>query len=307
MKLDKGPGTFAATVGISAVVTAGFGWLEVLLGWCIAGILRWLLPREKSGQYNIICMWGVFLLGIFLIGGIVVAAEKAFPEDGTFPFVSLGLLLLLYRSLIGEKDTGNMVSNVLGLMLLGLMGAVLLFGFSNVAWGELYPETFRWKRVWITAAIASPWWTEKGEQKWGWFSVSALVCVGMSILCRGILGAALTEYSGLPLYQAVQTIRILGILQRFEALLAAAVLLGTFAMLTKVGSIIRNAAETIMPKVQNRKWAAVVILLAYLMEYLYLNLDQTWQEGISTVFWGMIPFFALGIVFSKKVEKRLDK
>ena len=305
MKRSSGPGRFAATVGISAVVTAGFGWIEVLLGWTLAAVLRYLLPERKSGRYNIICMWVLLALGAFLIGGVVLAAEKAFPEDGTFPFVTVGLLLLLYRTLIGEKNTGDMVANVLGLVLAGLMGVILLFGFSKVDFCEMVPTGFSWQQVWITAAVTAPWWKEKDN--WGWFSAGAVFSVAMSQLCRGVLGAALTEYSELPLYRAVQTITIMGTLQRFEALFAAAVLMGTYAMLVQVGNVVREMGEDILGNISNRKWTAIFLLVSFFVEKLYIMADSGLKSTISTVFWGAIPIFTLGVVFCKKDKKVLDK
>ena len=311
MNINKDPGCYAATVGISTVVTAGFGWPEVLLGWCLAAVLRWLLSVKSKDLYNNsgrMSVWILMTVGAFLISGTLLAAEKAFPEDGTFPFVSLGLLLLLYRSLIGERETGAMVSNVLGLVLLGLFGVIELFGFANVTWREMIPQGFQWTHTWIILAVTSPWWAAKDEGGgWGWFGLGAVSTVGMSLLCRGILGAALTEYSGLPFYCAVQTIHLLGSLQRLEALLAAAVLLGTFAMLTQIGEVVRNAARIVMPKVSNRKWAAGLLVISYGIEHIYIITSESYKNWIDPVFWGVVPIFALWVVFSQKMKKVLDK
>ena len=311
MKINKGPGLFGAAVGISAVVTAGFGWLEVLLGWCFGAVLRALLPERKESGYNIICMCCLLVLGTVLLGGIVLTAEKAFPEDSTFPFVSVALLILLWRSLIGEKETGSMVSNVIGLVLLGTMGVILLFGFGNADWKETLPEGFSWRQACITVAVTSPWWAEpESAQKWGWFCAAAVTSVGMSLLCRGILGSALTEYRELPFYQAVQTIHILGTLQRFEALLASGVLLGTFNMLTQVGNVVRNVAEALMPNVSSRARAGIILLVAYGLENCYLWASEGIKTMLSTLFWGVVLAFALGVVFCgnlQKTKKVLDK
>lgn len=39
LNVNRNAGNLAAAVGISAVLTAGYSWLEVLLGWCIGAIL----------------------------------------------------------------------------------------------------------------------------------------------------------------------------------------------------------------------------------------------------------------------------
>lgn len=304
MKIRKGPGRFAAVAGMSAVVTAGFGWLEALLGWGVAAILRWTLPPAEKKLKSRGCAAVMLAGGIILLAAVMLAAEEAFPEDGTFPFVSLSLFLLLYRTMTGEKKTGQIVSNVLGLILLGLLGTILVFGMVDVDWSQTLPTEFLWKRVLIIIGITAPWWCgDEKEKDWGWFFGSAAVCVGMSVMVRGLLGAALTEYVHLPMYQAVQTVKILGTVQRFESLLAAAVLLGTYAQLSIVSEHMETAVERLAPGVNLKVWTAGILLISFLLEHGYRSVDRGVQERISTVFWGFVPVFALWVVICGKIRK----
>lgn len=300
MKENRGPGRFCATVGISAAVTAGFGWLEVLLGWSIGGILRCLMPNEIPG-----CgkrrSWTVLTLGTVILAGVIIGAEWAFPEDGTFPVVSLGMLLLLYRTRIGEKGTGAMVSNVLGLILVGLVGVVLLPGFGPGEPAEWIPTAFSWREVWITAVITAPWWTEQGD--WLWYGGAAAGALGFSLLCQWALGSALTQWETMPLYGAVQTVEILGVLQRMEAVVPSMVLLGCYGMMNEVTTWMEKALP---PGERKTRWG-IVISIAFCLAWGYRGMHRSLQEWIGTVFWGLIPVYALLVVFSGKMKKVLDK
>lgn len=304
MKIQNGAGRFAAAVGLSAVVTAGFGWVEQLVGWSVAAMLRAVLPGGEKLKIRQKMASGVLAGGVLILAAVVMVAEAAFPEDGTFPFVSLGLFLLLYRTMVGEKETGRIVSNVLGLILLGLMGVILIFGLVDASWSRIVPEGFVWKRVLLIIGITAPWWCAGGEKEnWGWFLGSAVVCTGMSIMVRSLLGSALTEYSAMPMYQAVQTIKILGTVQRFESLLAAAVLLGTYAQMSFVAEIMEEAAVCLLPGVKKEIWAAGILFASFLLENGYRCMELGVQDHISTVFWGLLPVFTLWIVICRKIRK----
>lgn len=303
MRNQREAWTFAAVAGISAVVIAGFGWLEVLLGWCVCGLLRLTLrkSRREPGKAA-----AVFLLlgGVLVASMAVFAAEEAFPEDSTFPFVSLGVMALLFRALIGGKNAGKNVGNVLGLILLPLLGAVVLFGLSDVRWSENIPVGMVWEQVWITVAVTSPWWVFTGEEKsWSWFVLCGAISVGMCLMTRGILGAALTEQSTQPLYRAVQTIHIFGVLQRFEALLAAAVLLGAFGMMLFAGKLMRDGMELLTEGRWKRWHFGVAVVAAFCMEIVFRYWLGPWKDMVIATFWGIVPVFALWVVlFGNKAE-----
>lgn len=306
---DRNAGTFAAAAAIGAVVTAGFSWLPVLLGWGISTILMLILPER--GPLRDRKTAALVLLGsVAVLAAAALGAEDAFPEDSTFPFVSAALLLLLWRAMCGERRTAGDVANVLGLFLLPVLAAVVIFGLPNVRWTETAPVC-PWRQVLITVAAASPWWGlrrgARSRRTWAWYGASAGVCLGFSLLTWGILGRGLTAAEAYPLYRAVQTIRILGVLQRFEALLAAAVLMGTFSVMLLTGERAAEALALFSPD-RKRTWKSGLICLgAFAAEWVLRWAPEGARSVAETVFWALIPLAALAVVLLEKHEKKEEK
>lgn len=300
----RGPGLFCATVGLAAVVTAGFGWLEVMVGWGIGAVLRLVMPEAEVANSRTKAVWILFSGGVLLLG-ILIIAEKAFPQDSTFPFVSLGLLMLLYRTLIGEGDTGRMVSNLLGLVLVGMFGAILLLGAVNGHTGDLAIQELQWKQVWIMAVLSVPWWQKK--EAWGWYTLSGVYLAGMSALCRMVLGEALTEYSRVPLYRTAQAIEVVGTPQHLEGIVAIGVLMGAYCMLCRIGETMRLYGDTIRKNISSRIWWGMIMLAVFVAEWGYRMLGMEERTRITTAFWGFTGILALLVVILRKMKKVLDK
>ncbi len=303
-------GVFGAVTGLGAMVTAGFSWTAVLTGWAISGVLLAILPRDgtmkKRGDALLVLLGGVCVLAAVALG-----AEDAFPEDSTFPFVSAAVLLLLWRGMCGERRSLSAAANVLGLFLAAVLGAVTVFGLQDVRWEETVPGGFSWWQVYVTVAAVSPWWLlRRGARTagtWGWFAASAAVCLSFSLLTWGILGSGLAVEERFPLYRAVQTIRILGVLQRFEAMLAAAVLMGAFAVMLLTGDRIAESLDTLLPRCR-RKWkSGAVVAAAFGLEWAFRLLPAQLTALGNRVFWGLLPPMALFVVFLEKTEKKRKK
>ncbi len=305
--MKKDAGIFAAVVGISAMVTAGFGWLPVLIGWCIGTVIMLLLPEDRGDGMGKLTALLVLAGGTLILAAGALGAEDAFPEDTTFPFISAAMLLLIWRSLCGETDTGSGVANLLGLVLLPLVGVVLLFGMKDVRWSENLPMGEHWWQIPVTVAAASPWWCfRRGameKKSWFWYAMAGAFGVGMSLLTHGILGRGLAEAEAFPLYRAVQTIRILGVLQRMEALLAAAVLMGAFCVMVLVSGRMRTALDVLLPNTKRRWKTGGALLAAFAVEVCIRMTEIGENKVLEAVFWGVIPLLALWIVLLGKKEK----
>ena len=220
---------YAATAGASAVMTAGMSPVSVALGWglgALAGALAKKLPETQGAILHLPWVLAVITLGAWL-------GENAFPQESTFPFVSLCLLFLLYYAL--HRDCAGELGRILGKTLLGVTVFLLAAGWRDIHWQK--PELPQWKEILFSFLITIPWWRRMDRK---WYGLSALSAAGLSVLTTGILGSALAGFVEAPFYRAVETIHIAGVLQRFEALMSGAVLLGAFSLMLYGGALMKK-------------------------------------------------------------------
>lgn len=302
--MHRNAGKLAAVVGIAAVVTAGMPWLEVGVAWCVALLLRLVLPVcQSQSNHKAGAVLNIILCAL-LIAAITLASEQAFPQDSTFPMISIAMLLLLWRSMIGDKENGVIVSNVLGLMVLPVMAVVVALGLKNCSWAETIPTGLSWKNILVAVGVFSPWWWKRHrEESWLWPLLSAALTIGMSVLTYGTLGSGLVQNTPNALYRTVETIQLGGMVQHMESLLASVVLLGTFAMLLTVGDILRESVEILAPEGQKAVTKGSVLLLSFALETLFWFDRESMPEVCITIFWVLVLVFALWVVVLAKVTK----
>ncbi len=298
MKLDRNAGNLAAALGVSAVLTAGYSWLEVLLGWSIGAVLCWCAGMQWKWRRRNAARWLQILIGILLIAGAAQAAEQAFPEDSTFPFVSLCMLLLLWYGISGT-DAARAASNAMGMLVLLLMALIVIFGGVSAQWTELAPKEFSVAHVGIAVLVSLLMTKGRGGRPWSWFIGTGILAVGLSVVTQGALGQALVQTEKAPLFRAVQTIRIFGKVQRIEAILAAGTLIGTFSAMLIGGEYLKTGMG------KNRKrWTYLLPIAAALgLESAYRSVGERAQSVMTAVFWGILALYALGIVILEKNEK----
>ena len=298
MKLSRNAGNLAAALGISAVLTAGYSWLEVLLGWCIGAVLCWCAGMPWKWRRGKPVRWIQILMGILLIAGAAQAAEQAFPENSTFPFVSLCMLLLLWYG-SSSADAGRAASNAMGMLVLPLMALIVLFGGVSAQWTELTPREFSIAHVGIAALVSLLTTRGRGGRSWSWFAGAGILAVGLSVVTQGALGQALVQTEKAPLFRAAQTIRIFGKVQRIEAVLAAGTLIGTCSAMLIGGEILKTG----MGK-NRKKWTFLLpIAVALGLETIYRSVGERPQSVMGAVFWGILAVYALGVVILEKNEK----
>ena len=126
--------------------------------------------------------------------------------------------------------------------------------------------------------------------------------LGLSLLTHGTLGAALAEAEQFPLYRAVQTVHIVNA-QHAEALVAAAVLLGSFSMLLTLGEMTVSAVRS-KPKEDVRWKIAGVLVAVFLLEWAIRDAVGALSQSVRTVFWGLVPVGTLWLVFCTKTSKK---
>lgn len=298
MKFNRNAGNLAAALGVSAVLTAEYSWLEVLLGWSIGAVLCWCAGVPWKWRRHNTARWIQILVGILLIAGAAQAAEQAFPEDSTFPFVSLCMLLLLWYGISGA-DTGRAASNAMGVLVLPLMTLIVIFGGVSAQWTELMPTKLCIAHVGAASLVSLLMTRGRGGRTWGWFIGTGLLAVGLSVITQGALGQALVQTEKAPLFRAVQTIRIFGKVQRTEAVLAAGTLIGTFSAMLIGGECLKTG----MGKGRKKGTLLLPIAAALGLESVYRSVGERARSVMAAIFWGILAVYALGIVILEKNEK----
>jgi hypothetical protein len=279
-------GRFAGAVALSALVTAAYSWTAVALGWLLGGVISmaWR-ARPKNPALGAVASVAVVAWCAALSGRT--------GTDGS-AWVPTALLLLLWYGLGRGKVRG--AANVLGLLMVPLVAA-LFFGLGDVDWAENLPELPQWRQVLTSALVALLCWGP-GTEPGGWQIASGGVAVGFSLMTRGILGRALAGATALPLYRAVETIRILGVVQRLEALVAAAVLMGLFALMLRAGTWGNESLERLFPEAPEVWRRSGLVLGAAAVVWC----SQLWGAGIAA-FWGLLVGFTLWLVLFQKIRK----
>lgn len=300
MENRKSAGCFAATVGVSAVLTAGYRWYEVLIGWgiggCIWALMRYMQPWGKKHTWK-----GVEqAVGVVLTAGALWVAEEAFPQDSTFPFVSLCLTILLWYSMCGGKNARIAAANLIGLLMLPMMVILAGLGCGEVDWAQLRYDGVRWQHILIPALI-SLMWVRNRRGRLGWYLTGGGISTLLCVITAGRLGTALAAQDAAPLYHAVQTIRIFGTEQRIEALTAAVILMGAYGTLLGAGNLM--ASEERAGETGEKIKDAGLLILSLLLETVYRYGNQRIALTMATAFWGIMACFALWVVIFEKNEK----
>ena len=295
---------FGGSVTAAAMVTAGFGWESVLPGWAMGAAIL-LLPRGNPRRGRLGSGISLLLCGAAM-AAVLLGADAAFPERSTFPLVSVGLLIVLGRAMCGRRQSMGDTANILGILLLAVLGGILLFSVAEIDWNENLPEPVNGTKVWVTAATTAPWWglrESKTDRTWCWYAGAGTVSLGMSLLTHGVLGRGLAGWTDDPLYRAVQAIRVLGVLQRQEALLAASVLLGAAGLLLILGELAAENLDELAPKLGKQQKNVGFLSTVFFLEWGIRSITLGTRNWIETVFWGAFPLCALWIVDMGKHEK----
>ena len=300
MENRKSAGCFAATVGVSAVLTAGYRWYEVLIGWgiggCIWGLTRYMRPWGKKHTWK-----GVErAVGAVLTAGALWVAEEAFPQDSTFPFVSLCLTILLWYSMCGSKTARISAGNLIGLLMLPMMVILAGLGCGEADWTQLRYDGIQWQDI-VIPALISLMWSRNRRGSWGWYLTGGGISTLLCVITAGRLGVALAAQDAAPLYHAVQTIRIFGTEQRIEALTAAVILMGAYGTLLSAGNLMANE-QRVKTGLEKAKYAGLLIL-SLLLETGNRYGNQGIALTMATAFWGIMAGFALWVVIFEKNEK----
>ena len=304
---------------VPAVLTcAGLGWGWVLLG-CAIAAGYYVLTQELAGGAVYLPELTVRAFGkaagrvVLAIGGVftlLAAAQTArragiaFP-DGTAELA--GGVIVLLGTLAGEKDAKQAakVCGVLFLVLAGLYTIIILAAAKNVQ--------LRWMEPWggaqQTLEVVPPLLVltclrflpgRKAAVKSGWLGLLAVCPAAFAALTAGCLSPRLTQQLTFPFYTVSQSLSVLGVMERLEPIVSAALFMGFFALESLLLEAGREQIERAAPIIAGKRWARAALGIAVLgLSFLTDGIPaEVWALG-AAVCWGIAPLLTQLIVAIK--------
>lgn len=304
---------------VPAVLTcAGLGWGWVLLG-CAIAAGYYVLTQELAGGAVYLPELTVRAFGkaagrtTLVIGGaftLLAAAQTArragiaFP-DGTAELA--GCVIVLLGTLAGEKDAKQAakVCGVLFLVLAGLYTIIILAAAKNVQ--------LRWMEPWggarQTLEVVPPLLVltclrflpgRKAAVKSGWLGLLAVCPAAFAALTAGCLSPRLTQQLTFPFYTVSQSLSVLGVMERLEPIVSAALFMGFFALESLLLEAGREQIERAAPIIAGKRWARAALGIAVFgLSFLTDGIPaEVWALG-AAVCWGIAPLLTQLIVAIK--------
>ena len=306
-------------VSVPAVLTcAGLGWGWVLLG-CAIAVGYYVLTQELAGGAVYLPEFTVRAFGkaagrvVLAIGGVftlLAAAQTARRAGNAFPDGTAELaggVIVLLGTLAGEKGAKQAakVCGVLFLVLAGLYTIIIPAAAKNVQ--------LRWMEPWggarQTLEVVPPLLVltclrflpgRKAAVKSGWLGLLAVCPAAFAALTAGCLSPRLTQQLTFPFYTVSQSLSVLGVMERLEPVVSAALLLGFFALESLLLEATREQIERAAPIIAGKRWARVALgIVVFGLSFVTDGIPaEAWALG-AAVCWGIAPLLTQLIVAIK--------
>ncbi len=236
----------------------------------------WVLAVQK--------IWAGVMAGLFLQWSGYYWDDIAISRMAPLVLLALALWTTMVRGKAAR------IGCVLIWPLLFLLGAVLLSGVSEVELEYLRPA-WQMGAAPLAAVLLIPSNFE-GKAKWK----LPFVAIVVSTITSGVLSPDVAVSSRSGIYEISRSLSLLGIAERFESLVAAAMTMGFYAVTTYL----------LEPKEQkDRPWVyALIALLVYLSG---IEIGKWYILGISILAWLVLPIVQARKIIVKKGKKGIDK
>lgn len=288
-------------------VAGGCNWLTVL----VTGAVSLVLAAVVLGIG--IQITGRWLLWAELAWLSVVAAEIAswttayWPQYQTFPVVPLTLVVLAFVASGEGTERASRAGTVLFWFLLLLNAVVLLAGAKEVELKWLMPERISLKPRLALVLLLPFLMVYHGEgNKGAWKSLGPILLFGLAVsaVAFGVLSPGIAEESVSAFYETSRSLSLLGFVERFESVVAAALTLGYFCTLSYLISTAAKIAGTIKQGWEKRGAMLCTAAAAGLLVSGVGLLPEVLLIG-SVVLW-VLPSL-ISTVFERKRQEKAGK
>ena len=288
------------TAAIPAIlsVTGRSGYLGILAGALVCGGVCMAVRVYGSGKVpRWICAAELLWLIVFLGA---VAKESGACWEGQ-PIAVPGILLALAALLSCRGSAGaSRAGAALLWLVLPVLGIVALAGITNVN-PQWIRDEFHAPEGTLLALLLLPCLpvflpvTEIKKGKWLCW-VPALVAVAASLLLEGTEGGPV---AGNGFYEFSKGISLLGIAERFEALVACMLTLGWFALFSMILSAVHHLSGQFCA--QYAGWSVWISAAAAAGLMCILPKEGDWVAIGTLIFWVFLPLATQGLVVRKKL------
>ena len=304
---------------VPAVLTcAGLGWGWVLLGCAAAAVYFGLTASLGEGAFDLrevtLQAFGKGVGRVWLLLGagfaLLSAAQTASQAHLAFPDETgklAGAAVIVLAALANRKgpEQAARVCGVVSLILAALYIIVLVSAARQVKIEWLTP----WGGARQTVEVLPPMLAltclrflpgRRERVKGGWLALLVLGPAALAAVTAGCLSPRLTMGLQQPFYTVSQSLSVLDVMERFEPLVSAALLMGFFALESLLFAACRAELDAAVPALREKTWAhAALGALAFgLMLATGKIAPEVWALG-AAIFWGLGPLLTQLIVAIK--------
>ena len=301
----------------AALTLAGLSWHWVLLGSAAAAIFYYIiyrmcdLPLTHASRLAYGASAGKIVLALAFLWTVFAAGAAAAGSTVAYPACVLLLAAIGgWRGTSALSRAAGTVSLILGL----LYAALLLAGLQQV--------TISWCRPWgganqtakaflsllaASAALYLPQTGQKQRRTGLTFAAAAVVPAAGACITSGCLSPQLVQRTQAPFYAMSKSLNVLGVAERFEPFVSAALLMGFFCLTSLLTQSAAEIAQALCPRIPG-KWCALgACVLAGVAAMFAGRVPQAVQMGMAAIFWAVLPVVTLAIVAVKKARKKSKK
>ena len=301
-----GAWTLAAVIPAILSIIGRSSWIAVLpIALLCGGICLYVLRAEKMEASR--WLWGLELLWlILLLGGLASQCATCWEDVNAFPAIPVILLAVAaWASCKGVWRAGR-TGAVLIWFVLPILGVVFLAGTADVQWSWVRTEMTSPDGMLVSLLLVpclGLFLPRKGEAKEKSFCiVPVVVAIIASVVADGVLGPEVASNVPNTFYEFSKSVTLLGVAERFEALVACALTGGWFALFVMILSAIYHVTEKIFaPGAKWSVWAGAVIAAGLMC---ILPKGAHWMGLGSLIFWGFLPVITQLLGNRKHIEKK---
>ncbi len=290
------PGAGWAWALLAALLVAALLTLAVYLrrrGGRPMAALALALPGGRVALW-LLTAWNLLILGV--AAGHLCAAY----QTGT-PWPIVGVVLLLMASWSAANGSAERVGAISFYFLAALYGLLLLFALPQAKPAAPSLRVSAW--VCLPGAL-SPlcalwlWHADAGRARlWPWL-LGGVALAGLSALvCAGAAGH-------FPFYTMAQSLRLFGVVERFEPIVSVGLTAGGFCLLALLCRVNGCTLGVLAPRWGVRAVACVNFLAGCVGILLSARLLPQFLAAGTAIFWGALPLGILLVANFKKSRKK---